>query len=622
MSKDDENEGGGSLVQFPRVFLPGSFDAAGREHGPDAGEVPADTGGRVPGAWPNLPRVADMVPPLALSMPGIPKPDAVHDSHADEEGAFQPPAPEDYANPTAKETLAVALAVVTAMGVAAAQGMWHRARRRAALADEARAAADRSLAKAAGAKEAARAKRGTKQASPTGSGGGGKTGARKRHGGHGTGPGRGGSPKGPKARRDGRTPRRKDDDRPRRRKDRPGWRKRRDDEAAGRKRKRPDTNPPKAPKTKPPKNTKTPKVPEGSAEKRRWKRSKRKDGKGWTFRPSKNRPKSKPAKPRDKMTWKAPTRKPGPGQAKAITGRRRWRGRGAKYSKRQRFGLPRFGKRTWRATKRWLKRNRLQRRAAAAGIGTSWGWMAWTAFKRRAGRWRATGRSWARRSRSGAYSSSGTQTPPPGPEGMRPPPGADRTVRVTAERVDNPGQRERRPDYERERAALLAGGDGASGGRSAPEPPAPPHPAPTPTRRARPVSSVPDVPNYQYRDAELTIRDVIEADMDMAEEITAGVDEARAVADGAEQLMTRLEAIRAKVIELKVPGLLAGWLVRLMDKTLMVKASAVGIAAELPAAAEAISVAGANAAARHLPLADVTRDMGHVRPAEREYHDE
>lgn len=129
-------------------------------------------------------------------------------------------------------------------------------------------------------------------------------------------------------------------------------------------------------------------------------------------------------------------------------------------------------------------------------------------------------------------------------------------------------------------------------------------------------------PSTQYRDADLTIRDVVEADADMAEEITGGVDEARATADGCEQLFTRLESVHAKIIELKVPGLLAAWMVRLMEKTGTVRGLALGIAANLPKASEAISVAGSNAAARHLPIADVTRDMGHVRPAERDYHQE
>lgn len=130
------------------------------------------------------------------------------------------------------------------------------------------------------------------------------------------------------------------------------------------------------------------------------------------------------------------------------------------------------------------------------------------------------------------------------------------------------------------------------------------------------------VQNTQYRDAELTIYDVIEADADMAEEITEGVPEARAAADGCEQLLTKLEAVHAKIIELGVPGLLAGWMVRLMEKTGTVQARALAIAAQLPAAAEAISIAGSNAAARHQRPADVTRDQGHIRPAERDYHNE
>ncbi|MFB4275701.1 hypothetical protein ACBJ59_10450 [Nonomuraea sp. MTCD27] len=131
-----------------------------------------------------------------------------------------------------------------------------------------------------------------------------------------------------------------------------------------------------------------------------------------------------------------------------------------------------------------------------------------------------------------------------------------------------------------------------------------------------------NVPTTQYGDAEVTIYDVIEADADMAEEITAGGGEARATADGCEQLYTRLETVHAKVVELKVPGLLAGWLIQLMEKTGTVRARALAIADGLPAAAEAISVAGSNAAAIYRPPADVTRDYGHTRPAERDYHNE
>ncbi|MER7619584.1 hypothetical protein [Nonomuraea wenchangensis] len=123
-------------------------------------------------------------------------------------------------------------------------------------------------------------------------------------------------------------------------------------------------------------------------------------------------------------------------------------------------------------------------------------------------------------------------------------------------------------------------------------------------------------------DAELTIRDVIEAAEDAAEEITEGVDAARATAIGAERMAGRLEALHAEIVELKVPGWLEAIWARLVDKALHVKACADGLAEALPTASEAISVAAANAAARDLGVADATRDHGHIRPAEREYHDE
>lgn len=125
-----------------------------------------------------------------------------------------------------------------------------------------------------------------------------------------------------------------------------------------------------------------------------------------------------------------------------------------------------------------------------------------------------------------------------------------------------------------------------------------------------------------YADVDLSIYDVIEADADAAAEITDGVAEALAAADGCERLRTRLEVLHAKILDLQVPGSLEGRLISLMEQVDTIRVAAQSIAATLPAAAEAISVAGANAAARHKQLADVTRDMGHARPAERPYHDE
>ncbi|MFE2554415.1 hypothetical protein ACFXGI_38840, partial [Streptomyces sp. NPDC059355] len=127
-------------------------------------------------------------------------------------------------------------------------------------------------------------------------------------------------------------------------------------------------------------------------------------------------------------------------------------------------------------------------------------------------------------------------------------------------------------------------------------------------------------PNTQYADSELTIYDVIESDADMAEEIMAGVDEARAAADSCEKMMTRLEALHEKIVDLKVPGVLEGWVLILAEKAVSVKAKAEALAAKLPAASESIRTAGENAERRHKPLADAVRDAGHAAPAERDYH--
>jgi hypothetical protein len=123
-------------------------------------------------------------------------------------------------------------------------------------------------------------------------------------------------------------------------------------------------------------------------------------------------------------------------------------------------------------------------------------------------------------------------------------------------------------------------------------------------------------------DAELTIHDVIEADADMAEQIAAGMDQARNTADGCDRLYARLEALRAHVVELRVPGALEGMVLGLMDQTASVRSGAETIAERLPTAAEAIATAGSTAEARHRPLADAVRDAGHTRPAERDYHNE
>ncbi|MFI7468668.1 hypothetical protein [Nonomuraea sp. NPDC049646] len=619
MSGTDDKDRGGDLVQFPRVVMPSALlDAPGPDAEPSVEDEPSD---RQPGVWPTLPNVSEMGPPLALMMPALSAPGA---DVEDEEGdGFVPPQPEDPASPSVRDMVALAMALVTAMGVAAAQGLWHRARRRQALADHARASADKATHKAA----AGHGSKGAKQSEGASllrslGGKGARPGGKNRppkgpHGDSRKGPGRDRDKAGkaPKADRDGKRwgrdelGRRKDRDRKRRK----------DDKGKAPKKPKGGT----APTTPSPK---APKPPKKQGGKLRWKAPKRRPGKGpagskrWTA----GRPKGvgkaakkgkRPGEKRvGKLTWKAPKRRPGPGGGKAITGRKRWsRGTDTLAFKRSRKA---WSRRTWKRGRKWVKRWTLRHRAAAARPPrTSW---AWKSFKHRHGQRRA---SWSRRRPGhGMPGSSGPYTPPPPPPpgsywGMRPPPGTDHNdARVTVERVDEqrPGSSEPKP------VPVLAGAP--VGGR--PALPAGPAPSSAPQSMGARSMNLPSTASTQYRDADLTIYDVIDADADMAEEITDGVVEARRTADGCELLLARLEALHAKIVELKVPGILESMVVRLMDKTATVRARALAIADRLPLASEAIAIAGANAAARHRPLADAVRDAGHIRPAERDYHNE
>jgi hypothetical protein len=618
---DDGREDGGAVLPFPHVVLPGSLDAptgqpaeAGFESKSTGGE---DSRGRpmpAAGILPRLPEVSRMGPPLHLTVPGTPEPEP-----GDVVGAFAPPPLEDPDHPTGRDTLQLAMALMTAIGVAAAQGMWHRARHRQARADLARANADRAQAKAAGAGHHSGGHGGGHGGGRGGSKGGGLlTGSRHEGGGSRRRPG-GSEPSGGGHRT-------KDPKRPKSPKGPRG------DDTHNRDRK----NGRKAPKST--RDGRRAPDPTGHRPKRRKRRKtkgglgdapcvqtreRRTNGKARTPRKRKNDKNTngagkQPARPRRTLRWKAPRKsKPGPGGDKAVSaGRKRWTRtapgtgkpntgkRGGKRAAAKRSRKPRSRKWAWRSTPRWLKRWRTRPKATAPG--STWSPGATDSHD-------ARGReSWTR------------STTSPGSEWMRPPPGADRTVRITVERVDERS----RP---REEPAVLA----VTGAHAAGRPALPPATAGSPA--ASTTTSAPDQSNEggrvsppvprpragaQYADAELTVYDVIDADADMAEEITEGVDEARRTADGCERLMTRLEALHAEIVDLKVPGVLAGMLLRLMDKTLTVKAKADAIAANLPAAAEAVQVAGSNAESRHRGLADAVRDAGHIRPAEREYHEE
>ncbi|YCK35197.1 hypothetical protein ACNF49_14240 [Actinomadura sp. ATCC 39365] len=454
-----------------------------------------------------LPRAGTMGPPAALMMPPPPPlpalPDAGSSEGQSEDGEFAPPAPADPDNPTGREVLQTCMTLVTALGVAAAKGMWGRARHRHALADEARAIADKAKAKAA----AHGGQHGSHGAGQSGGKGGGKGGSRasggllsglgqegahrKRRGGHGGGHGGGsGGGTGPKGNRKG----------PKSPKNRP------DKDGHGRW--------PKAPKTKN-------------------KNKNRKDRDGFGTEPClKNRkprkaidaPKTKRAKdsPSPKATkdgkkkqrqetpkgpaplrWKAPKNRPdaGPGGGKALPpGRKRWarpRPAGKKrfakpISTRGRTSWARWRRRTpaWLADW-WAPASRVRpAKARRTRSRRSWIWRA----KSPAGARRPSGGEWGRIRPPGWQHQQQRTPPPPPPRGaqwMRPPPAADRTVRVEhAELVDVRPQPQYEPDRPTSKAVTGAGRPALG---PAPSTPPTPGPAASPARdeslTAQPPSS-------------------------------------------------------------------------------------------------------------------------------------
>lgn len=618
-----------------------------------AGSSGGESGGGH-GVLPGLPTVDDMAPPFALAMPGLPSvasDDSGGGGGGDDEGAFAVPSPADPEHPTGRETLQIAIALMTALGVAAAQGMWHRARHRQALADQARANADKATAKVAG-------RKGSKESSLLRSpGSSGTRSSRSSSGknrppkgplsGSHHGPGRGKGGKAPKADKGGKTNWPSKSKRRKRgsSKDSLGWLKRRGA----------DRKPPKKPDTKAPKSTgkdaptPKPKAPKKPGGKLRWKAPKRRTDQGsaakpksWTSgRPKgagKDAPKRKgPGKPRaGKLTWKASKRQPGPGGGKAIAGRKRWAARGKiKPVKRRRKT---WTKRARKSGTRWLKRW-TNRRTGAKTTPKPKARPARKASWKRSGkgstgqRRRFAGRGWAASAGASGYPGADTPPPPPGFGGMRPPPGADRRAWTTVDSVNV----HRRPRPPKANAAVLAAGmpalPPASATKPEPEPTdqQPPSRTDDDVKTGVPYVSVPTphtadgaIPLHgaQFRDAELTIRDVVEAGEETAEEILAGADTAKRSAAMCEMLAARLEALYAELCELEVPGILIPNVAVLLDKAQDVRGKALAIAEGLPLASEAMRVASANAAVRHQPTADMTRDMGHIKPAERPYHEE
>lgn len=601
----DRDDDDGQVLPFTRVQVP-NLDGDPKDN--PAEDKPADDG-PVPQAAATTPATVgsgpgEMTPPLHLTMPGIPEPGRGEDTS---EGAFVGPDPENPGAPRASDALGAAMSLMTAMGVAGAQGMWHRARQRQAHADSRRANADKAKAAA----QAARAKGGTTTTRTTksgGSSGGGLGLGRRGSSGSGSkggsGGSRGGSGGAKSSRGGGLSPLGRGSGSGSRGGSAGGRAGGRGGALTGGRRSSPGGSKGSGGGSK--SGSGSPRRASGGQKASTGGKSAAGPGAKGLNGGSRGGP---GAGARGAGGSKGPNGAKGAAGTKAATGPKGPTSDGTKPGD----GGPKD------TTQESAKKAR-----PGAGSSAWWGATAGAAGFTAGAATGFTGGSWRRRQRrsheqeprrdggkwswerddSGKWSWQQEGSQPGGPDGMRPPPAA-RPYRTWAEQVT--------PDpsavASAERPALAAG--------AAPEPNTDPTQGESVT-----VSTHQPGTQYTADDAELTIHDVIEADADMAEQILAGVAEAQNTVDGCDLLFKWLESLRARVVELRVPGSLEGELLNLMDQTSTVRSSAAAILEGLPGAAEAIATAGSNAESRHRPLADAVRDAGHARPAERDYHNE
>ncbi|NEC32225.1 hypothetical protein [Streptomyces rubrogriseus] len=691
MTTDDRD---GTLLPFPTVSLPPSFDAGSSPPTDGDGDGEPAAGSMIPvGSWPLLPDVSDMTPPRHMGLAGVPE--AEGDDDQEDDGAFVPPAPADPDNPRGRDAAVMGMAVLAAVGVACAQGMWQltqgvraRAEHRKAIADKARTAADTAADKAAAKRvqpspEYGRGQKNGGGRSGSGSSGGGSGGGKSGGGGNGSGSktpaafrsngakkgpdggsgGRngGGGPKGPGGQHKGgqgqhkgaggsgsggkgphgsgggggtkgpKGPNSGNSGGSKGSKDSKG----NDNKSSkdGKSSKSSDTKSAKDTRDKAGKDTKAGKDSGGTKNK-----PKLPEPVGpWKDKPE-NKPKSTKGKdtaakdsPAKKTDPKSETKKADPKAEKIDLTKKPKADSGKDKGKAEKPPLYDKTRKTPSTHKpdgdgKWKKAPETPVNKAEKTGGET------KTDPKSDGSTSASGKpgedpgakAGTAPPPGGGWEFGGPPPPPPGGmpgmDGMRPPPAyTDPEFKVWLER-DDPPEPEPAPAGAITRGApALPAGTSEEAPAASSSPPGPAAPAVPPQRGARFVSA-PVKADTQYRDAELTVYDVIDADADMAEEITAGVDEALAAADGCERLVTKLEALHAKVVELKVPGVLEGMVIRLIEKTGEVKAKADAIAAALPRASEAIATAGDNTAAIHRNPADVTKDMGHTRPAERDYN--
>jgi hypothetical protein len=226
----------------------------------------------------------------------------------------------------------------------------------------------------------------------------------------------------------------------------------------------------------------------------------------------------------------------------------------------------------------------------------------------------------ARSRRNRQHEAPPRQEPDADGEWLRPPPGMNTTYSVTITRPDR--EKPKKPP-----AAITRGRPRLTAGSSPPSSPTtttagPSGSVPPPRKEARPMGGAPAVRDTQFTDADLTVYDVIDSDQDMAQEILAGAEHAKLVADRCQNLVSSLESLHAELTAKSVPGGLIGWCARLIERAGVVETKAEGLAAGLPRASEAIAHAGQVAADYDKHPADVVRDMGHTAPADASYHQE
>ncbi|MFJ1796537.1 hypothetical protein [Kitasatospora griseola] len=317
-------------------------------------------------------------------------------------------------------------------------------------------------------------------------------------------------------------------------------------------------------------------------------------------------------------------------------GRKRSGGRKSPYMKRANQAKKKVGRAKSKARSR--AKSRMKKAGGRRHTGSKQTWWQRAATRRSHRSKKSTRRTTSTGSAGSTGSTGSTTGAQSAQSGFAPPPGWGHTQGPTTvySRADRPGPHTAgaigpgqaalpRAPYVTPHARPGTTGPGPTAPAPAPTAPTAGGPVTLPAPRPPAVPSAPGTAprphGTQYAESELTIGDVIEADADMAEEILQGADDALEAADACERFLGRLEALHAKIVDLKVPGSLEDRVLELIDRTGEVKARAEAIAAAIPAAAEAIEAAGNNAARRDKPVADIVREQGHIAPAEREYHD-